>query len=67
MFLNAEDPSGLFQLVTRYSLSDEMMLLGSINLPLGPGGSEFGGVETGLPDRYLSNDGSVFVQFAWYF
>ena len=67
LFLNAEDPSGLFQLVTRYSLSDEMTLLGSINLPLGPDGSEFGGVETGLPDRYLSNDGSVFVQFAWYF
>ncbi|MDJ0710858.1 MAG: hypothetical protein QNJ14_10725 [Woeseiaceae bacterium] len=67
LFLNAEDPSALFQLVTNYSLSDEMTLLGSVNLPLGPSGSEFGGIETGLPDSYLSSDGSVFIQFAWYF
>ncbi len=67
LFLNAEDPSALFQLITSYSLSDEMTLLGSINVPLGPDGSEFGGIETGAPDRYLSRDGSVFVQFAWYF
>ena len=67
LFLNAEDPSALFQLVTNYSLSDEMTLLGSVNLPLGPSGSEFGGIETGLPDTYLSSDGSVFIQFAWYF
>ena len=44
-----------------------MTLLGSLNLPIGPSGSEFGGIEAGLPDRYLSSDGSVFVQFAWYF
>ncbi len=67
LFVNAEDPSALFQLVTSYSLSDEMTLLGSLNLPIGPSGSEFGGIEAGLPDRYLSSDGSVFVQFAWYF
>ena len=67
LLMNVEEPSALFQLVTNYSLSDEMTLLGSINLPLGPDGREFGGIETGLPDRYLSNDGSVFVQFAWYF
>ncbi len=67
LFLNAEDPSALFQLVSSFSLSDEMTLLGSVNVPLGPSGSEFGGIDTGLPDRYLSRDGSVFVQFAWYF
>ncbi len=67
LFINAEDPSALFQLITSYSLSDEMTLLGSINVPLGPNGSEFGGIEAGPPDRYLSRDGSVFVQFAWYF
>ncbi len=67
LLMNAEDPSALLQFVTNYSLSDEMTLLGSVNLPLGPDGSEFGGIEAGLPDRYLSNDGSVFLQFAWYF
>ena len=67
LFVNAEDPSALFQLVTNYSLSDEMTILGSIDVPIGSDGSEFGGIETGLPDRYLSSDGGVFVQFAWYF
>lgn len=67
LFLNAADPSALFQLVSSYSLSDEMTLLGSINVPIGPNGSEFGGIDTGIPDRYFSRDGSVFVQFAWYF
>jgi hypothetical protein len=67
LLMNAEDPSALFQLVTNYSLSDEMVLLGSINLPLGANGTEFGGVESGLAGRYLSTDGGVFIQFAWYF
>ncbi len=67
LFLNTGDPSALFQLVTSYSLSDEMTVLGSVNVPIGPDGSEFGGIPTGLPDRYLSSDGGVFVQFAWYF
>ena len=67
LFVNAGDPSALFQLVTSYSLSDEMTLLGSINVPLGPNGSEFGGIDSGSPAQYLSSDGSIFVQFAWYF
>lgn len=67
MFVNLGDPSALLQLVTSYSLSDNMTLLGSINLPIGPDGSEFGGIETGLPDRYLSRGVGLFAQFAWYF
>lgn len=64
---NLEDPSGLFQLVTNYSLSDDITVLGSINVPVGPTGSEFGGVESGLPDRYLSGGAGLFAQVAWYF
>jgi len=64
---NVSDPSALFQLVTNYSLADNMTLLGSINVPLGANGSEFGGIETGVADRFLSRDAGVFVQFAWYF
>jgi hypothetical protein len=67
VFMNVEDPSALFQLVTTYSLSDNMTLLGSVNIPVGPSGTEFGGVESGLPDRYLSTDMGFFAQFAWYF
>jgi hypothetical protein len=67
VFMNAEDPSALFQLVTTYSLSDNMTFLGSVNIPIGPSGSEFGGIESGVPDRYLSTGAGVFAQLAWYF
>jgi len=67
ILMNASDPSGLLQLVTNYSLSDNMTLLGSLNLPLGSAGTEFGGIETGVSGRYFSSDGGVFAQFAWYF
>ena len=67
VFINAADPSALFQVVTSYSLSDNMTFLGSINVPIGPDGSEFGGIESGLPDRYLSRGAGLFAQLAWYF
>ena len=67
VLVNITDPSGLLQLVTSYSLSDNMTFLGSINLPLGPSGSEFGGIESGLPGRYLSRGAGLFAQIAWYF
>ena len=67
LLANVGDPSGLLQLVTSYSLSDEMSLLASVNLPLGPSGTEFGGIESGRPDRYLSVGPGLFAQFAWYF
>jgi len=64
---NVADPSGLFQLVTNYSVSENMSFLASINVPLGPKGSEFGGIESGLPDRYLAGGAGLFAQIAWYF
>ncbi|MGB5492373.1 MAG: hypothetical protein WBM76_16310 [Woeseiaceae bacterium] len=64
---NVADPSGLFQLVSNYSVSDNMTLLASINVPLGPKGSEFGGINAGQPDRYLSGGAGLFAQIAWYF
>jgi hypothetical protein len=67
LLLNVGDPSGLLQMVTGYSLSDNMSLLGSLNIPMGKSGSEFGGIEYGIPGRYLSSDGGVFAQLAWYF
>jgi len=64
---NVSDPSALFQLVTSYSLSDNMTLLGSLNVPMGGNGTEFGGVDPGVQDRYLSLGAGIFAQFAWYF
>lgn len=67
LFANLDDGSALLQLVTRNSLGNNAEFLGALNLPLGPNGSEFGGVGTGTPGLYLSSDFSVFAQFAWYF
>ncbi len=65
--MNVSDPSGLLQLVTSYSLSDNMTLLGSLNIPVGNNGSEFGGVDSGIAGRYLSTETGLFAQLAWYF
>ena len=64
---NVEDPSALVQLVSNYSLGDDLTLLASLSVPVGASGSEFGGIETLVPDRYLSSDGGVFLQLAGYF
>ena len=64
---NVDDPSALLQFVTQYSLGDNTTFLGSLNLPLGSNGTEFGGPESGIPNRYLSFDVGVFAQLAWYF
>jgi hypothetical protein len=67
VFLNAEDGSALLQLVSQNDLKENLAFLGSLNVPVGPKGTEYGGIETGISDRYLSTDLSVFAQIAWYF
>jgi hypothetical protein len=64
---NVDDPSALLQLIMQYSLGDNATFLGSINVPLGSNGTEFGGPESGVRGRYLSIDLCVFAQLAWYF
>jgi hypothetical protein len=64
---NFDDPSALLQIVSQYSLGDNATFLGSLNVPLGGNGTEFGGPETPVPGRYLSYDAGVFAQLAWYF
>jgi hypothetical protein len=64
---NIDDPSALLQIVTGYSLSVNMTFLGSLNVPLGAKGTEFGGPESRIPNRYLSFEYGVFAQLAWYF
>jgi hypothetical protein len=67
LLANIGDPSALLQLTTNYSLGDNMTLLGSINVPLGSDGTEFGGIESSLADLYFSTGPGLFAQFAWYF
>jgi len=67
VFLNVEDGSALVQLVTQNDLKENLAFLGSLNVPIGPKGTEYGGIETPVADRYFSTDLSIFAQFAWYF
>ena len=67
VFLNIEDGSALVQIVSQYDLKENLAFLGSLNVPVGPKGTEYGGLESGIADRYLSTDLSVFAQIAWYF
>ena len=67
LLANVDDPSALLQLVTQYSLSDNTTILASLNVPLGSAGTEFGGIESSIPGRYLSTDAGLFAQLAWYF
>jgi hypothetical protein len=67
LLANIDDPSALLQVVAQHSLSDNMTFLGSLNIPAGSDGSEFGGIGSGIPGRYLSTSASLFAQLAWYF
>ena len=55
------------QLVTRLSLGDDLDLLGSIRLPVGAGGTEYGGIDSGRPGKDLAQGAGLFAQVAWYF
>lgn len=62
-----DDPSGLAQVVARYDLRQDLLLTCAVNLPLGPAGSEYGGVESPIEGLYLSAGPSLFAQLAVYF
>ena len=66
-FVNLEDPSMLAQFVFQYDWKQDLVLLASLNLPVGPDGSEYGGIDSTVPGRYLSRGPSLFAQLAWYF
>ena len=67
LFLNLSDGSALVQTVLQHDLRQDLVLLGSLNIPVGPEGTEFGGIESGQPGRYLSTGPGIFFQFAAYF
>jgi len=67
IFANVEDGSALLQVLTRNNLSENMEFLGALNFPLGPDGSEYGGIPSGTVDQYLSVSASLFAQLAIYF
>jgi hypothetical protein len=67
VFLNIEDGRALVQFVSQNDLKENLACLGSLNVPVGPKGTEYGGIETLVADRTLATDLSIFAQIAWYF
>ena len=67
IFINLEDPSALAQLVLSYDWKQDLQLLGALNFPIGPDGSEYGGIGAAQEGSYLSTGPSLFIQLAWYF
>ncbi len=67
LFVNLGDGSALAQVVAQWSISQNWQVLGSVNVPMGPDGTEYGGLETGIDGLALSVGPAVFVQLAWYF
>lgn len=67
LFLNIDDGSALLQLASNNSLDQNIDLISALNVPVGPSGSEFGGVGSDVAGLYLSTDLALFVQLAWYF
>ncbi len=67
IFINTSDNSALLQIIIQNDLHENLALLSALNVPVGPSGTEFGGIDTGLPGQYLSTDPGIFTQLAWYF
>jgi len=67
LFVSLSDGSALVQIVTQNDLKESLVLLGAIGIPLGARGTEYGGIETEVPGRYLSRGPSLFLQLNWYF
>jgi hypothetical protein len=66
LLANLEDPSALLQLGLRWSLTQDWELLAALSLPLGPAGTEYGGLR--LPGGPRAAQGEqLFLQLARYF
>ena len=66
-FINLSDGSMLAQLVSSYDLKQDWQLLAALGVPVGPPGTEFGGIESSVPGKTFSTGLNLFVQLAWYF
>ncbi|MCW8924991.1 MAG: hypothetical protein OQJ84_01945 [Xanthomonadales bacterium] len=67
VFANLEDPSALIQVVLSWDVRENFLLTGALNVPLGPNGSEYGGIALDQQGAYLSYGASLFAQLAWYY
>ena len=67
VFINASDGSMLAQLVSSYDFKQDWRILAALGLPIGSAGTEYGGIDSGVPGKTFSTGLSLFAQLAWYF
>ncbi len=67
LFYNIGDNSALAQMVVQWDLAQDWQILGALNVPVGPTGTEYGGLETGTEDLNLGGGPGFFTQLAYYF
>jgi hypothetical protein len=67
VFINASDGSMLVQLVSSYDFKQDWQLLAALAVPIGASGTEFGGIDSGVPGKTFSTGLNLFAQLAWYF
>ena len=66
-FVNMSDGSMLAQLVSAWDFRQDWQLLAALGLPIGTAGTEFGGIDAGVPGKTLATGLNLFAQLAWYF
>ena len=66
-FINVNDGSMLAQLVSSYDFRQDWQLLAALAVPIGSSGTEFGGIDSGVPGKTYSTGLNLFAQLAWYF
>ena len=66
LFVNLGDPSALLQVLFQNDLRENLVLVSSVSLPLGADGTEYGGLDTEIPNLYLSSGPSLVIQIGWY-
>lgn len=66
LFVNLGDPSALLQVLFQNDLGENLVLVSSLSLPLGADGTEYGGLDTEIPNLYLSSGPSLVIQLGWY-
>ncbi len=67
IFVNASDGSSLVQLVSSYDFKQDWKFLAAMAIPIGPSGTEYGGIDSGINGSQLSSGLNLFAQLAWYF
>ncbi len=67
LLINLSDPSALAQLVLSHDWKENIQLLVALDIPIGPNGSEYGGIEVEPAGLYASTGPTLFTQLAWYF